>query len=88
MDRLLALAHGAVHCMGRAAALAHVALGQAYPLTKSSSFAAFLAGLPYPVVSATAQGATQLFACKLKALHRHGCHAMVEIKQARLYLQT
>ena len=64
VDRLLALADGAVHCTGRAAALARVALGKAHPLTESSSFAAFFAGLPYPVASAIAQGATKLFACK------------------------
>ena len=59
-DRLAALAHGAVHCTARAAALAHVALGSEHALAESSTFAAFFAGLPYPLAAAVLQCASVL----------------------------
>ena len=63
-DRLLGLALGAMHSTVRTSVLAHIVLGIAPPLTESSSFAAFYAGLPYPVASAILQGTMELCACK------------------------
>jgi hypothetical protein len=51
---------GAVFCLAHAARLLWVVLGSQHPMTESSAFCAFFAGLPYSVASVITRAAQQL----------------------------
>ena len=62
-DALRLLEHigtGAVFCHAHAARLLRLVLGSQHPMTDSSAFCAFFAGLPYSLASVITRAAQQL----------------------------